>query len=77
MNPIKQIRLNKNFTINKFAELINSNFPTLKNAEQGNCKDVTSFNIIKKICLQYNDIDEKKLIRAYKIWEKNIKSRRF
>lgn len=66
MNPVKKIKLNKNLSIYKLAKLIDSNNSTITKVEQGNCLETTYLTIIRKISLQFEDIDNRKLLRNYK-----------
>ena len=68
MNPIKKIRTDKNFSVNDFAELLDSNPLTINNVEKGNCKESTYLTIIRKIGLEFDDIDESRLLRDYRKW---------
>jgi len=68
MNPIKKIRLDKNLKVNKFAELLDSNPLTINNVEKGNCKESTYLTIIRKIGLEFDDIDDGRLLKKYKNW---------
>jgi DNA-binding XRE family transcriptional regulator len=65
VNPIKLFRDKNGYNRYSFAGLINSNLTTLKKVENGDCKDTTAFEIIKKIVRQFNDVDEKEMIRKY------------
>jgi len=68
MNPIKKVRTNKNLSINKFAEFLDSNPLTINNVEKGNCKDSTYLSIIRKMSLEFDDIDDGRLLKKYKNW---------
>ena len=68
MNPIKKVRTNKNLSINKFAEFLDSNPLTINNVEKGNCKESTYLTIIRKIGLEFDDIDESRLLKDYRKW---------
>ena len=69
MNPVKEIRTDKNLSLSKFAELLDSNTLTLNNVEEGNCKESTYLTIIRKMSLKFDEIDDRKLLREYKKWE--------
>ena len=69
MNPIKKIRTDKNLAVNEFAKILDSNALTIKNVEKGNCLNTTYMSIIKKMSLQFDDIDDGELLRKYKKWE--------
>jgi DNA-binding XRE family transcriptional regulator len=72
VNPIKLFREKNGYNRYKFASLINSNLTTLKKVENGYCKNTTAFEIIKKIVKQFNDVDEKELIRKYLDYKNSI-----
>ena len=71
MNPVKEIRTDKDLSLSKFAELLDSNSLTLNNVEEGNCKESTYLTIIRKMSLKFDEIDDRKLLREYKKWESN------
>lgn len=68
MNPIIEIKKNKNLSKAEFIRLLDTNHSTLTNVVKGNCLTATYLTIIKKISLAYDDIDDKKLIKKYKNW---------
>ena len=68
MNPVKKIRINKNFSINKFAKKLDSNSLTINNVEKGTCLTSTYLTIIKKMSLEFDEIDDAKLLKEYRDW---------
>ena len=68
MNPIKEIRMNKNLNLNELAKLLDSNSYTITTLEKGICGKTAYLTIIRKMSLAFEDIDDAKLIKEYQNW---------
>jgi len=71
MNPVKEIRESKDLSLNDLAEFIDSNSLTLRKVEKGKCLSTTYLTIIRKMNLEFNEIDDGKLIKEYENWLKD------
>jgi len=71
MNPIKEIRMNKNLNLNEAAKLLDSNYLTITNVEKGECVKTTYLTIIRKMSLVFDEIDDAELIKEYQNWLKD------
>jgi len=68
MNPIKEIRMNKNLNLNEAAKLLDSNSYAITTVEKGICGKTAYLTIIRKMSLAFDDIDDVKLIKKYQDW---------
>ena len=65
------MRTNKNLSITETAELLNSNHMTITNVEKGDCLSSTYLTFIRKMSLEFDDIDDKNLLKEYENWLKD------
>ena len=71
MNPVKKVRIDKNLNKTETAELLNSNYMTITNVEKGDCLISTYLTFIRKMSLEFDDIDDKNLLKEYENWLKD------
>lgn len=71
INSVKEIRLSKYLSINGLAKVLNTNTTTDANVERVDCRVETYLTVIRKMSLQFEDIDDAKLIRNYEKWLEN------
>ena len=63
-------KLQELWSLDKLARLIGSNKYTLRNVEKGSCLETTYLTIIRKMSLEFNDIDDDELLKNYRKWLK-------
>ncbi len=73
-NPIEQFREAQNMTMKAFAKKIGSNTQTISNIERRGVK--TPEDIIRKIGLAFDDVNEGKLLQGYLKWKKEVSHER-